>query len=116
MSKLHTVWVAMEPQRWDAASGAFVAQYDLTKALRYGDLKVALAPRQSLLTLEPIVVALREKFADFRDEDYLIAIGSPILIAISAHIALQRTGGYLNLLTWDRTEQQYLNTLIDIEP
>ena len=107
------VFIPQEPTTWDAAIGMAKPKMDFTPALRYGELIVCLPPNVSFHMTKPIVHALREKMSDFRDDDYLIAVGSPLVIALSTWIAMGRTGGRLNLLTWDRREAQYLNTRIE---
>ena len=111
---MNKVYIPQEPTRWDASVGASVPMYDFSRALRYGELVVCLPPNVSFHMTRPIVTALRERLRDFTADDYLIAVGSPVIIAISAHIALQRTGGRLNLLSWDRREGEYLNTVIEM--
>ena len=111
---LNQVFIPQEPTRWDPLTNCAVPMYDFTPALRYGSICVCLEPNVSFHMTKPVASALREKLAAFRESDYLIAVGSPLVIALSAHFALERTGGKLNLLTWDRREGEYLNHRIEL--
>ena len=108
------VYVPQEPTRWDHATGLPIPMYDFAPALRYGRLVVCLPPNISFHITKPVSMALREKMKDFNDDDYLIAVGSPLIIALSTHIALSINGGRLNFLTWDKREGEYLNTRIEL--
>jgi hypothetical protein len=108
------VFIPQEPVRWDASVGAQVPLMDFTPALRYGELITCLPPNVSFHMTKPVTAALKEKMASFTEDDYLIAAGSPMVIAISAGIALRKTGGKLNLLSWDKRERQYLATRIEL--
>lgn len=81
---------------------------DLSPAIKYGDIKICLRPNISFAMSAPVVTALKEQMSDFTQDDYLIAIGSPMSIAISAGIAFRKTGGALKLLTWDKRERTYM--------
>lgn len=108
------VFIPQEPARWDSALGVQVPMMDFTPALRYGELVTCLPPNISFHMAKPVTAALKEKMADFNEEDYLVAVGSPLAIAISAGIAFRKTGGKLNLLSWDKRERQYLSTRIEL--
>lgn len=108
------VFIPQEPARWNAELGLTQPTMDFTPALRYGELITCLPPGVSFHMTRPVVVALREKMRDFDVDDYLIAVGSPLVIALSAHIALTKTGGRLNLLSWDRRQREYLNSVVEL--
>jgi hypothetical protein len=108
------VFIPQEPHKWDAMTGTQVPLYNFGPALRYGTLVVCLPPNVSFQMTSPVATALLEKMRDFRETDYLIAVGSPLVILLSGHIALTKTGGKLNLLTFDRRENEYLNNRIEL--
>lgn len=107
------VYIPQEPSKWDSTVEMHMPTMDFTPALRYGELVVCLPPNISFHMTKPVYAALKEKMRDFDDGDYLIAVGSPLVIALSSHIALLKTRGSLNLLTWDRMQRQYLNHRIE---
>lgn len=108
------VYIPQEPSRWDERIAAQVPTMDFTPALRYGELVTCLPPNVSFHMAAPVIAAMKERMSGFAETDYLIAVGSPLSIAISVGVALRKTGGKLNLLSWDRRERQYLNTRIEL--
>jgi len=111
---MNRVFIPQEPQKWDSATSTSYPLYDFTPALRYGALEVCLAPNASFLMIAPVTAALKERMRSFTDDDYLVAVGSPVMIALSAAIASERTGGKFNLLSYDKRMNEYLNTRIEI--
>lgn len=105
---LPKVYVPQEQTRWDNAIGSNVPKMDFTPALKYGEIVVCLPHNISFYVTAPVVAALKEKLRDFTEDDYLISVGSPLVIGISTHIALCKTGGKVNLLTWDKLQREYL--------
>lgn len=49
----------------------------------------------------------REVLKDFDDEDYLIPIGNPALIAIASIVASECNSGFVSLLDWMKKERAY---------
>jgi hypothetical protein len=67
-----------------------------------------LPPNANRLHINPLVTALRDQMKDFTEEDYIIAVGDPSLIAAAACIAARKTGGLLRILKWDRQSNSYI--------
>lgn len=114
MTTGNKVYISQEPYRVDPVLGIATPSMDFTPALRYGELVTCLPQNVSFQMVAPITQALKERMKDFKESDYLIAVGSPLAIVLSAAVALRRTGGKLNLLSWDKRERQYLNTRIEL--
>lgn len=75
-------------------------------AEKFGELRVIYDHNISPTHLQRIYPDLREKLKLATEKDYLIATGSPSLIALAGHAWLSRLN-VINLLTWDRETQQY---------
>lgn len=90
-----------------------VPAYDFTPALQYGELRVVV-PYGVYSDSKNIGDVIAESLKDFRDDDYLLAIGDPTIVAMSAIIASERNGGKLNLLKWDRARRAYRPVHIDV--
>ena len=102
------VYVPQEPTRWDDTVKLHMPTADLTPVLRYGELLVCLPPNVSLYMPEVVYAALKEFMRGFTQDDYVVAIGSPVLISMASIIASKVCNGPIKLLTWDRKQSQYL--------
>ena len=103
------VYAPQQPSRFDASLEMWIPSMNLNPARRFGDLLVMLPPNLSSMMVAPLVGVLKEKMADFKAEDYLLAVGDPTLIAAAAAIAVRKTGGKLNVLKWDRQTKDYID-------
>ena len=56
---------------------------------------------------------MRKNLRDIRSQDYLLAVGDPVIIGISASLASKATNGKYNMLKWDRQEKRYYPLEID---
>jgi len=50
---------------------------------------------------------LRKRLRDFGDSDYLLPVGDPVAIALTAAVAADANGGVLRLLKWDKRQHAY---------
>jgi hypothetical protein len=81
---------------------------NLEPAARFGELIIMLPPNANRMHAAPLLAAMRERMADFRDADALVAVGDPTLIAGAAMIAARKTGGAVRMLKWDRMTSDYI--------
>lgn len=108
------VYAPQLPSRYDAASKLWIPTMNLSPAERYGELVVLLPPNANRLHTAPLVAALRERMAEFGEDDWLVAVGDPSLIAAAACIASKQAGGVLRLLKWDRLASDYIATVMNV--
>ena len=66
------------------------AGVDITDALRFGEFE-NLLPRkdQLMISSQPVVHALKKKLKDFSDDDYILCLGDPSIIATVAVVAVR---------------------------
>lgn len=105
MSKVYAPQV---PSKYDAATKLWVPSINLEPAAQFGEIVVMLPPNANRLHINPLIVALKEQMKDFNDQDYIIAVGDPSLIAAAACIAVRKTNGLLRILKWDRQTSSYI--------
>lgn len=86
---------------------------DLRPAAEFGDVVVLLEHNQSLLSPVPTVRALKEKLRDFSDDDYILPVGDPALIATVSMVAAEMNHGRVKLLKWDKGLHKYFVIQID---
>ena len=84
-------------------------------AEKFGDLKVCLPDnRQMVLASGPLTFKLKQELKDFNDDDYLLLIGDPAIIAVAGAIAADVNNGRFKVLKWDRNEMKYYDIEIDL--
>jgi hypothetical protein len=104
------VYVVCEPMKKTIYG---VRSLDLSDAAKYGEIVVLLEHNQSLLSPVPTVRELKRKLHAYSDEDYILPIGDPALIATVGIIAAQINNGKVNFLRWDRFTKGYGKISID---
>lgn len=97
------------------ADGNLRRKFDLSNAEKqYGKVKVLIPHGQSLVSSVPVVRQLNEQLREFTEDDYLLPLGDPAIMAAAAGIAARNTNGRLNVLKWDRRQGAYLNVQLDL--
>ena len=88
---------------------------NIRSAEKFGDLKIVLPDnRQMILSSGPLTFKLRQELRDFNDNDYLLLIGDPAIIAVAGAIAADINNGRFKVLKWDRNESRYYDIEIDL--
>lgn len=108
------VFVPQQPSRFDAATRLWIPTVNLDPAKEYGDVEVMLSPNANRLHTAPLIAALKDKMSEFTEDDYIVAVGDPSLIAAAACIAARKTGGLLKMLKWDRISRNYISVEIQL--
>jgi hypothetical protein len=57
---------------------------------------------------------LKESLKDFSDDDYMLAIGNPTAMVLSAIIASQNNDGKLKMLYWDSKIKDYISVAFNV--
>lgn len=96
------------------ADGEMKQRFDISQAEEYGPLKVLLSGSQSVSSTVPVVRQVLEQLRGFNDEDYVLMLGDPALMAVAAMIASKYNDGRMKLLKWDRRHGKYFPVQIDI--
>ena len=90
-------------------------QINMLPASAYGRLVFMLPPGQrSMFNGQPIARQLRALMKGCKPTDLLLPVGDPAAIACASAIMVDETGGWLNLLKYDRQERCYYPVLIDV--
>ena len=88
---------------------------NIRSAEKFGDLKVVLPDnRQIVLSSGPLTFKLRHELKDFNDDDYLLLMGDPAIIAVAGAVVSDVNGGKFKVLKWDRDEKRYYDIEIDL--
>ena len=88
---------------------------NIRSAEKFGDLKVLFPDnKQIVLSAGPVAHKLRKELSTFCDDDYLLLIGDPAIIAIAGAVVSEANRGRFKVLKWDRNESQYYDIEIDL--
>ena len=88
---------------------------NIRSAEKFGDLKVVLPDnKQIVLSSGPLTFKLKHELKDFNDDDYLLLMGDPAIIALAGAVASDVNGGRFKILKWDRDEKKYYDIEIDL--
>jgi len=107
------VFVTNEPYE-KTEGGGMRSKFNLTPASEFGELTVLIPAGNSLISSVPTVRTMRDKLADFSDDDYLLPVGDPSAMMIAGAIAASVNNGRMKVLRWDRQEGRYLCIQIDV--
>jgi hypothetical protein len=107
------VYITQEVRK-QTLSGDFQPQFNFKPAIKYGELRVLIPHGMSLLSPVPLVRTLKEKLANFSNDDWLIAVGDPAIVATASIIAAQNNHWSIKILKWDRDLRDYIPVEIDI--
>ena len=88
---------------------------NIRSAEKFGDLKVVLSDnKQIVLSSGPLTFKLKHALKDFNDNDYLLLMGDPAIIAVAGAVVSDINGGCFKVLKWDRDEKKYYDIEIDL--
>jgi len=106
-----TVYCIQEPP--GTAQG--MPKYNVMKALPFGEVEFLFSERAQLIySAGSFIHSLRKKLEGYNDEDYLLLVGDPAVIAVAAVVASERNHGKFKLLKWDRMAGKYYPLSIDL--
>lgn len=102
------VYIVQRPAFYDKKRRGWVNKFDMSPAKKFGELEFLLRPGNIHKDkLEETVEYLKHMLYDFGSEDYILAVGDPVAIAITVMIASERTRGKVSLLKFDRRSGDY---------
>ena len=88
---------------------------NVRSAEKFGDLKVVLPDnRQIVLSSGPLTFKLQQELKNFNDEDYLLLMGDPAIIAVAGAVVSDVNGGRFKGLKWDRDEKRFYDIERDL--
>ena len=81
---------------------------NILSASDFGYLVICLPNRdQAIYSTAPYVQKMTKNLQNIRKEDYLLAVGDPVIIMLSGIIANDNTNGQFNVLKWDKRQYRY---------
>ena len=108
-----TVFAVQSPRQ--RVNGQIVPKYDLTPAEMFGPVVELLSPTAKPFNPDPIVEELYIKLENFGDDDFIICIGNPILLAMAVSVAQDCNEGRVKLLQWHGHKGEYTPVEVDFD-
>lgn len=104
-----TVYAVQEPRTYDKVKDRWLPRVNIHNASSFGEV-TTLIPHDHVhaaLVTQPTLHKLRRLLRDFSDEDYLLPVGDPVLIALAALTAAKENRGRVKFLRWSRERKEY---------
>lgn len=109
-----TVYVVHDHRKFDRETGETVAVYDISPAEQFGQLVYLLPPTATPWASHAILDRLWEGLQGFRDGDYLLMIGNPVLCGLATSVAAEVNDGRVGFLQWSGRDRSYIPVVADI--
>lgn len=107
---------AMDQDQAPKTTRVFIVQdsprQSFTPAAKFGEIQPPLFRAHTQVYYEPTEAINRVHdqltAADFSDQDFLVLNGDPVLMCMVFAVAVDFTDGAINLLKWDRRDNEYV--------
>lgn len=109
------VFVPQIPSRRDSESRIWVPTVNIKPAEAFGEVVVLLPPGSQFFAAKEMTRLIKQRLHDesFNETDYLLPLGSPTAMAVTAAIAARRLNGRLNILVWDGQSGTYSSYVLE---
>jgi hypothetical protein len=106
MSKAPRVFIPQIIKKFNREKPGTPITFDFSAAERFGEINVILSDDDDVDDLVAVTRKIKLALDDFDDNDYLIAVGDPTVIAIcSGEILIGQDN--MKMLRWDRHRKDY---------
>ena len=105
------VFVTQVPSRKDPDTQLWVPTVNISSAEHYGEVVTLLPPGSQFFAAAETTRLIKQRLheLDYQRGDFLLPLGSPVIMAVASAIAARRTNGCLNVLVWDRQTSSYVS-------
>lgn len=102
------VYVPHVPTRLNTVTQVRDVSHDISPARAYGDLVILLdSPYYvHVADMPDVLELLQSRLMQVRRNDFIVAIGDPVLFALAVSVAIAKNGT-ANTLRWDRYKRVY---------
>lgn len=110
---MSTVYVVQKQLHFDHQIQEMKPRFDLTPAEEYGNIEYLLSPSAAPFKPDSVIADLVEGLRHFTKDDYLLLVGNPILIGLTAAIASEKSD-IIQFLQWSGKDQKYISVKADL--
>ncbi len=107
------VYLPQMPSRYDAKLRCWIPTINIEPAKQFGDVEVVMPPDAGRLGTDAMADAVMEAMQHFKEEDYLVGVGDPVIISLCA-IAAADNVERIKFLRWDRMSGTYATMEFDL--
>lgn len=106
---VNKVYVPQEALRKNEQN-ILVPKFNLNPAREFGIVTYLLTPSANPLIEDPspIIRELRKNLEHFTDDDFILAIGNPMLIGWAVALAADANNGKVSMLQWNGGDRKYM--------
>lgn len=108
MSKNSRVFLVQNTKWIDPKDGQLKSKFDFTAAEQFGPIVELLEPTASPFDLPPVIRRLHDVLCGYTPQDYLLLVGSPVLIGLAVAVAADYADGHVAMLQWSGAKRQYI--------
>lgn len=108
------VFIAQEPLKM--VRGQAVPRFGMSSLARYGDVYCVFdwGELRDFQDPAPLMPKAIQTLADFTDDDWIVPIGNPALIAMVIMAASRANHGRVRVLDWMRNPEQYREVTLQL--
>ena len=104
---MNKVFVPHIVTRYDRETGRITPVMDFSAAALHGELTTVLEESDNPLFLNMLMAKIRRALESFDDNDCLLCVGDPTLIAACAAV-IARRNPKITMLKWDKSMKHYI--------
>lgn len=106
MNNKPKVYLPQIPKRFDNDRVQMVTAFDFSSAAVHGELIPIISESYDPAFMEQATEEIKKGLADYKADDFFLAVGSPIAIAVCSGVILRRFGS-MKMLKWERRLSTY---------
>lgn len=108
MSRKPKVFFPQVPSRREG--NMWVPTINIAPAERHGDIETLLPPGSQFFAAAETTRLIKQRLheLDYQQGDFLVAVGNPVIMFVTAAVAARRSNGCLNVLVWDKHSSSYV--------
>lgn len=109
------VFVTQIPSRRDPATNEWIPTVNVTSAQKFGEVMTLLPPGSAFFAASETTRLIKQRLhdLDYQMGDYLLPLGHPAIMAVTAAVAARRSNGCLRVLVWDKHSKDYVPFELD---
>lgn len=100
------VFLLQRPAYLDPVQKEWIDKFDISPAAKFGEI-IEILPPGNIADTQTTIRSIRDALRSFTEDDYLLLLGDPVAISLASCVAVQKAGGVLRLLKWDKRDEEY---------